>query len=72
MFNGCSGNCTVVSPTKTNETSAEGRPGGRPSHASAPSYGEVMTGQLFPLPGFGSVHTIRPSIEGLMGVFAVM
>ena len=56
---------------KTNETAAEGRPGGRPSNASAPSYGAVMTGQLFPLPGFGSVHTIRPWIDGLMGVFAV-
>lgn len=50
----------------------QGRLGGRPCHASAhAAYGAVMTGQLFPLPGFGSVHTIRPWIDGLMGVFAV-
>ena len=49
-----------------------GAPGGRPPHASAhAAYGAVMAGQLFPLPGFGSVHTIRPWIDGVMGVFAV-
>lgn len=43
-----------------------------PPHASAhAAYGAVMAGQLFPLPGFGSVHTIRPWIDGVMGVFAV-
>jgi hypothetical protein len=43
-----------------------------PPHASAQAvYGAVMAGQLFPLLGFGSVHTIRPWIDGVMGVFAV-